>query len=102
MCSFSHAYTQDKTLPNPVSNIDQTAAIVNLKVFPNPVIDKLNVTSEKDFYKIEILDLTGKRVSGFRFLSRKSYQIDTNKLPSGTYVVHVYSEGNMSSMMLKK
>jgi len=56
----------------------------DVKIYPNPVKDVLQIRSERPFESVELFSMDGKRL-----LSGKSSQLNVSKLPVGSYVVFV-------------
>lgn len=77
----------------------ETAVKSNLKVYPNPATDVVNVTSNKKIESVNIIDLAGKRVDG-----AQGSQINVSKLPKGTYILQVYYGGGAveNTKLIKK
>lgn len=67
-------------------------------VYPNPVVNVLNVDADFPIEKIEIMDLTG------QILKKSSdvTSIDMSDLPKGVYIVHVSSANSKSSKKVIK
>ncbi len=59
---------------------------IPLNLFPNPVIDYLNIVSETEIEKVEIYNL-----NGFKVLETKDLSINFNNLSSGMYIVKTYT-----------
>ncbi|HZV70300.1 MAG TPA: T9SS type A sorting domain-containing protein [Saprospiraceae bacterium] len=68
-------------------NIDVSG---NLKIYPNPANDILNVISESDFLieEIKITDSTGKLL-GVRKFSNHTIQLDLSGFPAGIIFLHI-------------
>jgi len=59
----------------------------NLKVYPNPASDVVNISSNKDIKAITVLDMSGKKVQSFQTTNK---QINVSSLAKGTYILQVY------------
>ncbi|UFK96634.1 T9SS type A sorting domain-containing protein [Kaistella faecalis] len=71
----------------------------NLKVYPNPATDIVNVSSNKKIENITVIDMTGKKVQSFK----AGNQINVSSLPKGTYILQVYyGEGAVENTKLIK
>lgn len=71
-----------------------------LVYYPNPVKDILNIQHKENIERIEIYDLSGKRV-----LYKKKgdlNKINLSSLPSGSYLVRIYSQDNSQSFKIIK
>jgi hypothetical protein len=70
----------------------------NLKIFPNPAADVVNISSNKKIESVNIIDLSGKRVMG-----AKGEQINVSSLAKGTYILQVsYGGGAVENTKLIK
>lgn len=70
----------------------------SLKVYPNPVSDILNISSDSKVKLVKIYDASGKNV-----LETEKTNINVSGLTSGTYIVSVQTEnGIQSSKIIKK
>ena len=81
------------TEPNNVSEI----SVDLLRVYPNPVIDRLYLTNESSNAIIQILDMTGRVICNTTY---NQSGIDVSKLSSGTYFVHSLTQ-HQSQMFVK-
>jgi glucose/arabinose dehydrogenase len=61
---------------------------VKISIYPNPVVDKLNITSNKPINEVSIYTIEGKLLSTHTNPS----QIDFSKYPKGVYMVTVSSD----------
>ncbi|KFF00927.1 hypothetical protein IX39_10000 [Chryseobacterium formosense] len=70
----------------------------NLKIYPNPVSDMLNISSDSKVKLVKIYDASGKNV-----LETEKTNINASGLTSGTYIVSVQTEkGVQSAKIIKK
>ncbi len=65
-----------------------------LKVYPNPVINELNIESSSVIDQIEIFDLTGRFLSNYPGIKITHFDIDCDFLSTGTYLLMVRSGDN--------
>lgn len=65
---------------------------IELLVYPNPVNDIITVSGNTKIYDIRIVDLSGKMVKQFSETVNRSVQFDVTDLPSGMYVIQVFTE----------
>ncbi|MBC7864339.1 MAG: T9SS type A sorting domain-containing protein, partial [Bacteroidia bacterium] len=63
-----------------------------LSVFPNPVIDELNISSDEEFDKIELYDLIGNKVLSEKIHETKNYKLKIDKFEAGCYFLSVSSD----------
>jgi hypothetical protein len=83
------------TTPPPVS----IASITNdgtLKVYPNPVIDVLNLTSSHEIGLVTLYNLTGQMVK-LENVNTSTAQINFAGLPKGLYILKVQSSFEVST-----
>ncbi len=79
--------------------VSDNAVKSNLKVYPNPATDIVNVSSNKKIENITVIDMTGKKVQSFK----AGNQINVSSLPKGTYILQVYyGEGAVENTKLIK
>lgn len=80
-----------------VSDVSKT----QVKVYPNPVVDILNVEAASKVSTVQVFDLTGKVVSSHA-LSAVKNQVDLSKLAPGVYVVNIQTENGTQSVKIVK
>ena len=69
-----------------------------VKIYPNPAKDLINITSKKEISLIEILERSGRRIS-----ESKECDINISHLPQGVYIMKIkFSNGNSSIQKLIK
>ncbi len=79
--------------------VSDNAVKSNLKVYPNPATDIVNVSSNKKIENVTVIDMTGKKVQSFK----AGNQINVSSLPKGTYILQVYyGEGAVENTKLIK
>lgn len=85
-------------LPRYMSDIIKVTGTVDprlgrgLELFPNPVMDLLNVKSDELFEEVFVSDMTGRRLISIR-PHEKSFQLDLGRLPAGFYLT-TFVQGN--------
>ena len=62
-----------------------------VKIYPNPVTDKLNIESEKTLGLVELINLSGKKLYAANYQGRY-FELEMSKFPSGLYTVKVNGE----------
>ncbi len=72
---------------------------VNLKSFPNPVLDELTITSLKKINKIEDYSMLGKKVLIQNVDSQNITGVKMGNLATGLYFVNVTAESGESSAL---
>ncbi|MEL6668480.1 MAG: fasciclin domain-containing protein, partial [Bacteroidota bacterium] len=95
-------------LTNPVCGPTSVEDISNsglgLSIFPNPVVEKLEVTAQDasiDNFEMSLIDGLGRFVSTYS-LGNGSHEIDMTSLPAGNYTLLFIVEGEMYSTQLVK
>ena len=79
-------------------NINKTG----VKIYPNPVVDILNIETDVNKNSIKIIDLTGKIIESYT-INEKKISVQVNHLPKGIYIVEVENEnGKTNSKFIKK
>lgn len=81
----------DITLYREWDNVSEDNSI-SLNVYPNPTSNTLGVESEKTISSYDIFDMMGNQVC-FREVGSKSFQVDVDELPAGTYMIRLMSDG---------
>ena len=80
-----------------VSNVNKS----QVKVYPNPVVDVLNIEADFKVNTVQVFDLTGKVVSSHTLDSVKN-QVNLSKLTPGVYVVNIQTEKGIQSVKIVK
>jgi len=75
------------------SQVVDVSSKINVKIFPNPVSDKLTIKAERGSYKIKVYTLMGKLVKQNTLKGRK-LKIDFAELNSGFYVMELINSNN--------
>lgn len=71
----------------------------NVKIYPNPANDVVNIAADIAVHSIEIYSMTGKLIKTF---SKDTKQINVSDLSSGIYLLRIKSEGADQSFKLIK
>ncbi|HAR72054.1 MAG TPA: hypothetical protein DCR77_01405, partial [Flavobacteriaceae bacterium] len=72
------------------------------KIYPNPVVDVLNIETDTNRNSIKIIDLTGKIIDSYS-INEKKISLQVNLYPKGIYIVEVENEkGKTISKFIKK
>ncbi len=76
----------------------------SIEMYPNPVKDILNITSQNPIKSISIHDINGRALSDLKLLGNKTKtEVNLNKLSKGIYFVKVTSElGDIVERVVKK
>lgn len=75
--------------------------INNLKVYPNPVVDILNISYTNTITKVELVNLLGQLVDA-KFNNTTESQIDMSRLASGTYLIRITVDDNVKTVKVIK
>jgi len=81
-------------------SVEDTNELVNLSIYPNPVKDIIHITNANtDLVKAEIHNLNGQLI-----LSKENNltKIEVNKLPSGIYMLKLYSDKAQKTIKILK
>lgn len=73
---------------------------IDFTIFPNPAENEVKISSQSEFNKIEMIDLSGKVVHEMEVPKTHNIQIDLSELINGIYFVKV-SDLNGNSQMKK-
>ena len=89
----------------PNEEIDITATETNtqldgVKLFPNPMVDVLNIDVAFDVDQAQIFDLTGQLMLDLGMLKAGLRQIDVSRLKSGNYLIVFRTGDQMNSLKL--
>ncbi|MBC5836828.1 T9SS type A sorting domain-containing protein [Flavobacterium muglaense] len=66
----------------------------HIKIYPNPVKDKITISNSADIEKIELYNLIGQKIFTNSFLTNK-ITIDLTNYKSGVYLLKIFSEGKV-------
>jgi len=73
----------------------------NLKVYPNPVKNVLNVSFSQEISTVEIFNLLGQKVSS-KLMNANQGEVDMTNLTSGAYTVRVTSNDQVKTLKVIK
>ena len=94
-----NTFTYISCYPSALSNED--FALNGLKVFPNPVNNKLNFSLEKEITTVSVYNLLGQEILS-KSLSNNETSIDVSNLSAGTYLVRVTSDNEIKTLKIIK
>ena len=78
---------------------------LNLKLYPNPVVDNLNINFGNAYntVDIQIYSMIGQLVKTYKINNSIEFRINMSDLATGTYVIRINADGNTnSSLIIKK
>lgn len=78
---------------------DQYRLTEDIKVFPNPAIDYIQISNVSSVKKIVIFDIIGKEIKSF--IHYNNAQHDVSELKSGMYIIKMLNEKNKVIRTLK-
>ena len=61
----------------------------DLKVFPNPVSDKLLIQTDQVLSDVELRDVLGNRIANLGLFQEGTSSVDVSSLPSGIYFLNI-------------
>ncbi|MFO7790319.1 MAG: T9SS type A sorting domain-containing protein, partial [Bacteroidales bacterium] len=84
--------------------VDEPSAITdntykNVKIFPNPASNLVNVESQHIIKEIMLIDITGKTLKT-KQVNKKSSKINVGSLPEGYYMLNVMTNENNYTLKL--
>ena len=77
----------------------ENAVITDLKIYPNPVIDKLYISTSEEINKLEVYEINGKLV---KTQNGNNKFIDLNEIKKGSYLLRIYSDKATSAKVIIK
>ncbi|MBN8622836.1 MAG: T9SS type A sorting domain-containing protein [Flavobacteriales bacterium] len=101
VCVASFGQAEDYSLVVSGSAAVSNANKAQAKVYPNPVVDVLNVESASKVISLSVYDLSGKAVSSHTLNAVKS-QVNLSKLAPGVYIVNIETENGTQSVKIVK
>jgi hypothetical protein len=75
--------------------------ITNLKVYPNPIKNVLNVSFSQEISTVEVYNMIGQKVKSVQVNATEG-QLDMSSLSSGAYVVKVYANEQVKTIKMIK
>ena len=77
---------------------------LQLKLFPNPVIDDLNISFGKSFNKVnvQVFSMLGQLVKTVNMTNSIESRINISELSTGTYIVKIEADGLYDSKLILK
>lgn len=88
--SSSFIYSQNNSLKESIF-INFENNDIDFKIFPNPSIEYLNISTNLDHFTIEIRNIIGKQV----FQIKDSKKILVSDLKPGMYIVEIYAKNQI-------
>lgn len=88
--SWTHTQKMLTNPPMPTSIKESANEIGAVNIYPNPVIDKINIGSRYDITSVQLFDLAGKEIYSAK--NSNSIDVKENNLSSGIYFLKVSGE----------
>ncbi len=88
--AFSEIYKNDRTVSV------ETLASKDILVSPVPASDYLNILGKETISKIEIIDITGKKLLSNN-LNKKDFKIDISKFNKGYYILNIHQDSGTTT-----
>lgn len=102
----AHTITKDVTLnlyymslENASLSIENISDAIDIKMYPNPVTNQLNFSSNLNISKVEIFNMLGVLVKSNKNVTKS---IDMGNLSNATYIVKVYTDKGIKKRMIIK
>lgn len=90
-----YAFSEFKIQPRDINDIEDITSVeefeAHVSLFPNPVNDVLNISSDKGFDMIQIFNGTGQMVMSVSVQGSQNISLDMSALSSGIYQVSIQS-----------
>ena len=85
-------------------SVDTIETSLGVKVYPNPVINDVQVTFGRTGQKVEIqiFDITGKLVNKVNKFNSESCNIQMSELTSGNYILKINVDGDIKTTLIVK
>ncbi|GEM_PF-1148380 len=80
--------------PDNVIELDNS---LNIRTFPIPFNDQLEVISSENMEHISVIDMVGKEVLSLEFNNTLRTKLETSELPAGNYMLVITSESGATS-----
>jgi len=100
LISYAIYDTSCTTLLEMVNKQPSTAILENsakpeVNIFPNPVLNDLNIPNDRQFTKAEIFELRGQLLMSSTLIDGNNHLI-TEALPAGTYILRLSGKGRLA------
>ena len=87
------------SIKNRTTEIDNIDSKVDIKIYPNPVKDYINIETNEVIYKSEVYNIAGNLLKSNNSSSKN---IDITTLPIGNYVMKIYLKNKIESIKFIK
>ncbi|MGV6860945.1 MAG: T9SS type A sorting domain-containing protein [Putridiphycobacter sp.] len=94
-------YVDDVNFTEGYLTVEDVQSLTNLSVYPNPVVNELNVVAEEVITAISVYDMMGKLVATYS-PNASNLVINTSDYAEGTYMVKVETENTSKTIKVVK
>jgi len=70
-------------------SVDIVDGEFDVRIYPNPTSDLININTQKEIQRTEVYSLLGRKLATYQ----NSKQLDVGNLPSGIYLLKIFSDG---------
>jgi len=75
----------------------------NINIFPNPVVNEVNITSSVPVKTIELFSITGEKIQDYNFTNQYQIAVQMSALKSGIYFLNIKTDlGNLNTYKIIK
>lgn len=101
---FPEGVTIDYIIPNEILETNDVAAELNkVSLYPNPVVNLLNIQSKKEVKSVEIFDMIGQKVKTITNFTSSTNSVNISNLASGMYVTKIITvDGRVTTQKFMK
>jgi hypothetical protein len=73
---------------------------ISMRIYPNPVVDVINIQSSTVFNTIDLFDLTGRKIKEIPNISNNTISIPVSDISKGVYILSVKSNSGVFSQRI--
>ena len=97
-------YKADFTIGTSYTGIEETTAAeaIDVKAYPNPVSDVLNITATAAIGRVDVYGITGALVASHSGNGSQSMQISVAQLAAGTYFVRIATASGIKTVKIMR
>jgi len=94
-----------QTVPSDTINIDIITSIndpesKNIKVFPNPAVDYIQIISNVPIYKLLLINTSGQIIKCTDVSSQYNFPWQLDKVPSGIYILKIFNKETIQECLI--
>ena len=85
-------------------NVEEFDSALSIKVYPNPVVNSLNITLGNTYQDInvQVYSITGQVIKKVNQTNKEEFNFNVSDLPSGSYILNINADGNTNSTIILK